>query len=66
MHLEHPPQRHVRKKLESYIRTNRLQLEWIAFGFTAQSFWIIPQRLIAGLESLAKFGFEGMNSASLD
>ena len=41
MHLEHPPQRHVRKKLESFIRTNRLQLEWIAFGFTAESFWTV-------------------------
>jgi hypothetical protein len=36
--LEHPPQRHVRKKLVSFIRTNRHQLEWIAFGCTAKLF----------------------------
>ena len=36
--LEHPPQRHVRKKLESFVRTNRLYLEWIALGCTAKLF----------------------------
>jgi len=36
--LEHPPQRHVRKKLKSLIRTNRLHLEWIALGCTVKLF----------------------------
>jgi hypothetical protein len=36
--LEHPPQRHVRKKLDPFIGDNRHQLEWIALGFTAELF----------------------------
>jgi hypothetical protein len=49
--LEHPTQRHVRKKLGSYIRTNRLQIEWIALGYTAERFWTARRRRIAALES---------------
>jgi hypothetical protein len=63
---EHPPQRHVRKKLESLHRDNRHHIEWIALGFTAKSFWTVARRWIALLESLARFGVKGMNSARLD
>jgi hypothetical protein len=65
-YLEHPPQRHVRKKLESFIRTNRLHLEWIALGRTAKSFWTAAKRLISRLESVARFRGSGQNFAPLD
>jgi hypothetical protein len=31
-----------------------INIEWIAFGFTAVSFWTVPRRLIVELESLAR------------
>lgn len=62
--LEHPPQRHVRKKLDSdFDRRAVLQLEWIALGLTAKCFWTAPHRLNARLESQARFP---LNSARLD
>ncbi len=60
--LEHPPQWHVRKKLERSTPwetredgCSRLHIEWIANGFTAVCFWTVPRRLIAGLESPTRF-----------
>src|SRR5271166_4957900 len=49
-HLEDPPPGHVRKKLEpdvaqATIRAAVISFEWIAQGFTAQSFWTAPNRL---------------------
>lgn len=58
--LEHPPQRHVRKKLASRPdRDSRLQFEWIALGLTERSFWTVRWRWISGLESGARFRVEG-------
>jgi hypothetical protein len=34
---------------------SRLQIEWIAHGFTAVCFWTVPWRLITALESLMRF-----------
>jgi hypothetical protein len=55
--LATPPQPHVRKKLESRLaRDNRLRFEWIALGFTAQSFWTGTRRWIVSLESKLRLG----------
>jgi len=49
---EHPPQRHVRKKLDpENFRENRLHFEWIALGLTVLCFWTAPKHSISGLES---------------
>jgi hypothetical protein len=61
--LEHPPQRHVRKKLVSLHRTTAIDLEWIALGLTEKSFWTVHWRWISELESQARFT---MNFARLD
>ena len=53
--LATPPQPHVRKKLEPPVGS-RLRFEWIALGFTAQSFWTGTRRWIASLESKSRFG----------
>jgi hypothetical protein len=51
--LEHPPQRHVRKKLEPRPdRDNRLHFEWIALGRTESSFWTAAGSRLAGIRSL--------------
>ena len=53
--LEPPPQRHVRKKLEPRPdRDSQPHLEWIAPGFTAESFWTVTWRWITSLESRAR------------
>jgi hypothetical protein len=56
--LEHPPQRHVRKKLDPFTRDNRLHIEWIALGCTAESFWTARWRWIIALESPVRFKHE--------
>jgi hypothetical protein len=64
--LEHPPQRHVRKKLVSLYRDNRLRLEWIALGFTEKCFWTVRWRWIIELESRVRFRVQRLNFAQLD
>jgi len=57
--LEHPPQRHVRKKLDSdFDRRAAFHFEWIAFGLTVMRFWTVTWRLIRSLESPVRLTVE--------
>ena len=46
--------------------TTAIDLEWIALGCTAESFWTARRRWIVALESRVRFRVKGMNSTRLD
>jgi hypothetical protein len=67
MILEHPPQWHVRQKLDSNLigRTD-FYFEWIAFGLTAVCFWTAPWLWITTLENRLRLRNQGTLSGSIE
>jgi len=58
--LEHPPQRHVRIKLDPRKLSGEplFHFEWIAFGLTEKCFWTAWRRWIVALESPVRLTVE--------